>query len=157
MAGRYGWCDAAADANVRGGARCALGLLRWWGLLACYQAVGAEQLKALEKSCSSWLLLTAPCSPSCPALHRRACWARDGHRFCVPARRDASLLLLDFAASPAAGCYALRGEDSEQQQAVPSAVAVPLSQVAICAAAHPTQDLLVAGSLSSCLAVAGLL
>lgn len=94
----------------------------------------------------------------------------DGRRFCVPSRRDDSLLLLDFADSPAAGCYALReGDDAElmpagggrsggerQRWDAPPAAAVPLSQAAVCAAAHPCQDLLVAGGMASCLAVAGL-
>ena len=127
-------------------------------------------------------------------LHRRACWARDG-RFCVPSRRDDSLLLLDFSASKSAGCYALREEEPEpgfpggslssmaslgsgsglsdsgggfasasqllqqgrvEASLVPPAAQVALSQAAICAAAHPSLDLLVAGSLSSCMSVAGL-
>lgn len=130
----------------------------------------------------------------CAGLHRRACWARDG-RFCVPSRRDDCLLLLDFSASDAAGCYALRedGEEagfpggslpslggssslggsgggsggfisaSEQRQRsqadaalVPSAAQVQLSQAAICAAAHPSLDVIVAGSLASCMSVVAL-
>lgn len=100
----------------------------------------------------------------------------------MPSRRDNSLLLLDFAPSPAAGCYALREErdggdaggsagaggftsgssssswlgQGEAEPPVPPAVVVELSQAAICAAAHPTLDLLVAGTVSHCLAVAGL-
>lgn len=126
----------------------------------------------------------------CAGLHRRACWARDG-RFCVPSRRDDCLLLLDFSASEAAGCYALREDAeepgfpggslpslggssslggsggfisaSEQRQRsqaeaalVPSAAQVQLSQAAICAAAHPSLDVVVAGSLASCMSVVAL-
>jgi hypothetical protein len=110
-----------------------------------------------------------------PMLQRRACWARDGRRYCVPSRREDALLLLDFAAAPAAGCYVL-GEDEEEAAAgegydqggssrqrqqwapprAPPGVHLPLSQGAVCAAAHPTQDLLVAGSVESCLSVAGI-
>ena len=81
----------------------------------------------------------------------------------MPSRRDDSLLLLDFAPSPEAGCYALRDEEVEAQRArdgaaaAPPAAAVPLSQAAVCVAAHPSLDLLVAGSLGSCMAVAGVL
>lgn len=98
------------------------------------------------------------CLPDPPGLHRRACWARDGRRFCVPSRRDDSLLLLDFAPTPEAGCYALRDEEAEARRArdddaaAPPAAAVALSQAAVCVAAHPTLDLFVAGSLSSCMA-----
>lgn len=88
----------------------------------------------------------------------------DGRRYCVPSRRDDSLLLLDFAASSAAGCYALRDEGEEEhavgggrQAAAPPAAAVPLCRAAICTAAHPQSDLLIAGSLSSSMCVAGLL
>jgi hypothetical protein len=109
-----------------------------------------------------------------PMLQRRACWARDGRRYCVPSRREDALLLLDFAATPAAGCYALgeeeeavaaagydQGGSSRQRQQwapprAPPAVQVPLSQAAVCAASHPTQDLLVAGSAESCLSIAGI-
>lgn len=112
----------------------------------------------------------------------------------MPSRRDDSLLLLDFSASEAAGCYALSEDEPEpgfpggslssmasmggggsassgggfasasqvQQRGqleaavVPPAAQLELSQAAICAAAHPTLDLLVAGSLGSCMSLAGL-
>lgn len=116
-------------------------------------------------------------SPLHAGLRRRACWTADGRRFCVPSRRDDSLLLLDFAACPEAGCYALQnddddshligssssnntssasGTDSKRAWEVPPAARVPLSQAAVCVAAHPSRDVLVAGSMNSCLAVAGL-
>ncbi|KAL4426389.1 hypothetical protein ABPG77_004683 [Micractinium sp. CCAP 211/92] len=126
-------------------------------------------------------------STAAPALHRQAAWTPDGRRYCVPSRRDDTLLLLDFADSPEAGCYALqdeaeheqkwparpagrgasqdelsggalgrRGSGQEGWQAAPPAVSVQLSQAAVCCAAHPGGDLLVAGSMNSCLSVVGL-
>lgn len=123
----------------------------------------------------------------CAALHRQAAWTPDGRRYCVPSRRDDTLLLLDFADSSEAGCYALqdeaeheqrwrtrpagrgasqdelsggalgrRGSGQEGWQAAPPAVSVQLSQAAVCCAAHPGGDLLVAGSMNSCLSVVGL-
>lgn len=140
------------------------------------------QLQPPRSTCQARLRLHA-------ALHRQAAWTPDGRRFCVPSRRDDALLLLDFANSPEAGCYALRDEaEHEQRQwqgapagssgsqaelagtarggggragpgwqpAVPPAVSVKLSQAAVCCAAHPGGDLLVAGSMNSCLSVVGL-
>lgn len=148
------------------------------------------------RPCAGPSRASARCCPFClpqhihstplhAGLHRRACWARDG-RFCVPSRRDDSLLLLDFCASEAAGCYALREDAAEpgfpsgslggssslaggsgftrasarhsqsEAAAVPSGAQVQLSQAAICAAAHPALDLVIAGSLASCMSVVGL-
>eukprot|EP00887_Chlorella_sp_A99_P005412 scaffold1.g5412.t1 len=92
-----------------------------------------------------------------PALHRRACWTANGGRFCVPSRRDDSLLLLDFFPSSAAGCWALGGDRATESGGwpgqAPSAARVALTQAAVCVAAHPTSNLLVAGSLASYMSV----
>jgi hypothetical protein len=48
-----------------------------------------------------------------PQLRRRACWTADGRRFAVPSRQKDALLLLDFAESKHAGCYALLEEEDE--------------------------------------------
>ena len=84
----------------------------------------------------------------------------------MPSRLEDSLLLLDFARSSAAGCYVhgsggldpSSSSDSSSSDAtqLPSAVATPLSLAAVCAAAHPRSDLLVAGGMQSCLSLVGL-
>ena len=101
------------------------------------------------------------------AVHRRACWAADGSHMAAPSRQSDGLRLLDMAPSRHAGCAvpteagdpgltssarfgsaggALRAEP-------PPAVEVALSQTAVCAAAHPGGDYLVAGCRGGRLAV----
>jgi hypothetical protein len=93
--------------------------------------------------------------PAVPGLRRRACWSPDGARFAVPSRCGEALALLDFADCRHAGCYALGAEegDEEEEEAaarVPPAVSVPLRRAAVCAAAMPGTELLVAGSADHC-------
>lgn len=94
-----------------------------------------------------------------PGLRRRACWSTDGRRFAVPSRARDALALLDFSDSCHAGCYALGDDGGESEDEgeggarVPPTAAAPLSQAAVCAAALPGTELLVAGGAQNFLSL----
>ena len=98
----------------------------------------------------AWTQMTAP------SLTRHGCWSGDGRRYMVPSRVQDALMILDFDENRHSGGYSLvvekddeekEGEEEEDEEVggggsvrskrPPSAVYVPLSQTAICAAAMP--------------------
>lgn len=103
-----------------------------------------------------------PC-PCATAMHRRPCWSPCGSHLAVPARHADALQLLDFAPSRQAAGAVPSGAEEEvgssrsrswgQPDAPPPAVDVQLSQPAVCAAAHPSGGLLVAGGQGAKLSV----
>ena len=70
-------------------------------------------------------------------------------------------MLLDFSPTTAAGCYALGSSSSGSSEGdadgdsweVPSAAHMQLTQPAVCVAAHPAGDLLVAGGVAGCMSL----